>query len=43
MQGRGLANNVAVGFDWHQPLRPEQGDATRLALSGIFSPQQIAD
>ena len=43
LEGRGAANQVAAGFAWQQPLLPDNADAARLAVSGVFSPQHIAD
>ncbi len=43
LQGRGAANQVEAGFAWQQPLRPDNAGATRLAVTGLFSPQDIAD
>lgn len=43
MRGRADANAVNAGFAWHQPLRPEQADQTKLGLAGRFTPQDLAD
>jgi hypothetical protein len=41
--GRVHANGVDGGFSWQQPFGAARADAARLAVHGVFSPQDIAD
>ena len=43
MNGTAAVNGVATDIDWRQPFGDNAADKSRMLVSGVFSPQDIAD
>lgn len=43
MNGTAAVNGVETDIDWRQPFGDKAADKSRLLVSGVFSPQDVAD